>query len=120
MKELVDMTKKDGGVRMLRGFYDLKFKEVDNGKSKKNILHYTWFKIISLKLSKLMYNNTQCFFLFDSSRCNCWMGRPRNQGDPTKLGMYKRIYSCDWSGRLVISQFYEHVVLKNSEWSNHY
>ena len=46
MKELVDMTKKDGGVRMLRGFYDLKFKEVDNGKSKKNILHYTWFKII--------------------------------------------------------------------------
>jgi len=41
VKELVDMTKKDGGVRMLRGFYDLKFKEVDNGKSKKNILHYT-------------------------------------------------------------------------------
>merc|ERR1712110_90636 len=32
-KELVDMTKKDGGVRMLRGFYDLKFKEVDNGKN---------------------------------------------------------------------------------------
>merc|ERR1711997_983150 len=33
VKELVDMTKKDGGVRMLRGFYDLKFKEVDNGKN---------------------------------------------------------------------------------------
>ena len=41
MKELVDMTKKDGGVRMLRGFYDLKFKEVDNGKSNKIIWHYT-------------------------------------------------------------------------------
>lgn len=31
LKQLVEKTKKDGGVRMIRGYYDLKFKEVDNG-----------------------------------------------------------------------------------------
>jgi len=31
VKQLVEKTKKDGGVRMIRGYYDLKFKEVNNG-----------------------------------------------------------------------------------------
>jgi uncharacterized surface protein with fasciclin (FAS1) repeats len=31
VEDLVQRTNDDGGVRMLRGFYDLKFKKVDNG-----------------------------------------------------------------------------------------
>ena len=67
VKELVDMTKKDGGVRMLRGFYDLKFKEVDNGKSKKIILHYTSFKIILhwLNCSITILNVSSCLIRVD-------------------------------------------------------
>ena len=31
VEQLVQRTKDDGGVRMLRGFFDLKFKEADDG-----------------------------------------------------------------------------------------
>ena len=31
VEQLVQRTKDDGGVRMLRGFFDLRFKEADDG-----------------------------------------------------------------------------------------
>ena len=35
VQQLVERTKKKGGVTMLRGFYDLKFREVGDGKGTK-------------------------------------------------------------------------------------